>query len=397
VRVTAERRAVITGAGQSQIGRRLGRSVLSLACESAIAAVADAGLAMDDIDGYCAYPGGGIGGPGFAGPASYQVLDSLGVNPDWHASGVEVPGQLGAVMIAAMAVQAGMARHVLVQRTVAEATYGLAGLASQGGSGGGGGIAGDFAFLIPFYAVSPATWLALYAARYMHEYGLTEEQLAWVALNGRRHAARNPHAVFREPLTMEAYLAARVISTPFRLYDCDVPVDGSTSVIVSAADATSGLRHQPAVIEAMGAAMHGRPLWEQWEDLTTTASRDAAAQLWSRTALRPEDVDVAELYDGFSFLTITWLEALGFVERGGAGAFLEGGTATDLDGRLPLNTAGGQLSGGRLHGFGFLAQGCRQLWGQGGDTQVTSEAVDVVAVAAGGAMTCGCLLLRRPD
>src|SRR5205807_2609138 len=270
--------AAVTGVGYSQIGRRLGRSVLSLACESGLAAIADAGLSVDDIDGYCAYPGAVGAGPGFCGPSSYEVIDSLGLLTSWHAAGVEVPGQLGAVMIAAMAVGAGMARHVLVQRTVAEATYGL----TSHNQAGRGGIGGDFAFLLPFNAVSAANWLALYATRYMHESGLRTEQLAWVALNGRRHAARSPRAVVREPLTMEQYLESRMISTPFRLYDCDIAVDGSTSVVVSSLDAVSGLRHQPAVIESMGAAMHGRPLWDQWEDLTTTASRDAGRQLWSR-------------------------------------------------------------------------------------------------------------------
>lgn len=384
--------AAITGAGYSAIGRKLGRSVLSLACESGLAAAGDAGLDIHDIDGYCAYPGAMGAGPGFCGPSSYEVIDSLGIQPNWHAAGVEVPGQLGAVMVAIMAVQAGMARHVLVQRTVAEATFGL----TSQNQASRGGIGGDFAFLLPFNAVSAANWLALYATRYMHEYGLSEEQLAHVALNGRRHAARNPRAVFTEPLTLDAYFASRIISTPFRLFDCDVAVDGSTSVIVSALDATDGLRHPPAVVESMGAAMHGRPLWDQWEDLTTTASRDAGAQLWSRTAYKPADVDVAELYDGFSFLTITWLEALRLVPRGEAGAFLEDLRTTDLGGRLPLNTWGGQLSAGRLHGFPFLAEACQQIWGDAGERQVRKQ-VNVVAVGAGGGNTCGCLLVRRPD
>jgi acetyl-CoA acetyltransferase len=385
--------AAVTGVGYSAVGRQLRRSVLSLACESAIAAVADAGLEMADIDGYCAYPGGIGAGPGFSGPSSYQVIDSLGLHPDWHASGVEVPGQLGAVMIAVLAVGAGMARHVLVQRTVAEATYGLA----SPNQSGRGGIAGDLAYLLPFNAVSPANWVALYARRYMHEFGLTETQLAQVALNSRRHAARNDRAVFRQPLSVEDYFASRAISTPLRLFDCDVAVDGSTSVIVSALGAAPNLRHPPAVVESMGAAMHGRPLWEQWEDMTTTASRDAARQLWSRTAYHPQDVDVAELYDGFSFLTITWLEALGLVPRGEPGALLDDFAAMDIDGRLPLNTWGGQLSGGRLHGFPFLAEACQQIWGECGDSQVREKPVNLVAVAAGGGNTCGCLLVRRPD
>jgi acetyl-CoA acetyltransferase len=385
--------AAVTGAAYSAVGRKLGRTVLSLACESGLAAIADAGLAVDDIDGYCAY--GGAGGRGFSGPSSYEVIDSLGIWPSWHATGAEIPGQLGAVMIAVMAIGAGMARHVLVQRTVAEATYGLS--SQQMGSSGGRAPGGDFSFLLPFNAVSAANWLALNATRYMHTYSLTQEQLAWVALNGRRHAARNPRAVFRAPLTMDEYMASRWISTPFKLFDCDVAVDGSTSFVISAVDASSGLRHEPAVVEAMGAAMRGRPLWDQWEDLTTTASRDAGAELWSKTAYTPSDVDVAQLYDGFSFLTITWLEGLRLVPVGESGAFLMGGANTDLDGRLPLNTWGGQLSSGRLHGFGFLAEACHQLWGVAGEHQVVAKSVNVVAVGAGGGNTCGCLLVRRPD
>jgi len=380
--------AAVTGAGYSAIGRRLGRSVLSLACESGLNAIGDAGLTADDVDGYCAYTG--AGGRGFSGPTSYEVIDSLGLHPEWHASGVEVPGQFGAVMNAVLAVRAGLARHVLVQRTVAEATYGL----TSQNQANWNAIGGDFSFLLPFNAVSAANWLALNATRYMYEYGLRPEQLAWVALNGRRHAARNPRAIFREPLTMEEYLGSRMISTPFHLYDCDVAVDGSTSFVVSALDATSGLRHPPVVIEAMGSAMRGRPLWDQWEDLTTTAARDAGAQLWTRTALTPADVDMAQLYDGFSFLTITWLEGLRLVGRGESGDFLEGGRNTDLDGRLPLNTWGGQLSGGRLHGFAFLAEACQQLWGEAGERQVVARPVNLVAVAAGGGNTCGCLLVR---
>ena len=148
----------VSGAAYSEVGRKLGRTVLSLACESGLRAIQDAGLRAEEIDGYCAY--GGAGGRGFSGPSSYEVMDSLGIHPEWHATGAEIPGQLGAVMIAALAIHAGMARHVLVQRTVAEATYGLS---SQNMGSGGGGIGGDFSFLLPFNAVSAANWLAINA------------------------------------------------------------------------------------------------------------------------------------------------------------------------------------------------------------------------------------------
>src|SRR5438093_380508 len=211
--------------------------------------------------------------------------------------------------------------------------------------------------------MSAANWLSLHAVRHMHEFGTRREHLGEIALTARAHAALNPAAVYREPLTMEDYLRARMVTWPFGLYDCDVPVDGSTAVVVSAADAARDLPHPAVRINAVGSAIRGRPVWDQWEDLTTMAARDAAAQLWARTDLTPADVDTIQLYDGFSWLTLAWIEALGFCQRGEGGPFVEGGRVR-LGGALPLNTWGGQLSGGRLHGFGFLAEAIRQLRGE---------------------------------
>jgi acetyl-CoA acetyltransferase len=165
-------------------------------------------------------------------------------------------------------------------------------------------------------------------------------------------------------------------------------------VIVSRADLARDLRKPPLRIEAVGSAVHGRYSWDQFDDLTSMAARDAAAMMWARTELRPSDVDVAELYDGFSFLTLAWLEAMGFCGRGEAGPFVEGGARIALDGELPLATQGGQLSGGRLHGLGFLHEACVQLWGEGGHRQVAGDP-SVAAVGVGGGPVAGCLLLRR--
>ena len=195
-------------------------------------------------------------------------------------------------------------------------------------------------------------------------------------------------------MTMDDYLSARLVSTPFCLFDCDVPADGSTAVIVSAVDTAADLRQQPVAVEAIGTAIHGRPSWDQWDDLTTMALRDASAMLWSRTDLTPADVDVAELYDGFSFITLAWLEALGFCGRGEGGPFIEGGGRIALDGQIPLNTHGGQLSGGRLHGYCFLHEACTQLRGEGGERQVARTPAVAVAAAGGGPLA-GCLLLTR--
>jgi acetyl-CoA acetyltransferase len=191
---------------------------------------------------------------------------------------------------------------------------------------------------------------------------------------------------------MEDYLKARIISDPFGLYDCDAPVDGSTAVIVSSADVVGDLPRPVVRFNAVGTALHKRPLWDQWEDITTMGARDAAAHMWSRTDLKPADVDTAQLYDGFSFLTLAWIEALGFCGRGESGPFVENNRIA-LGGELPLNTWGGQLSGGRLHGFGFVAEAVRQLRGECGHRQVPS--CTVAAVGVGGGPVAGCMLLTR--
>ncbi len=386
-----ERRAIVSGVAQSAIGRRLFRDDLDLTCEAALAAIADAGLRPDDIDGIAAYPGPVQGGPGFAGPGVYEVQDALGIDVYWHLSGLEGPAQISPIIHAALAVAAGLCRHALIYRTVTESTA----AADTGRRGIGAGsleIGGFTAFFIPFGAMSAANWLALYARRHMHEFGTTKEQLGAIALTDRRHAALNPKAVYREPMTMQDYLGARMISEPFGLYDCDVPVDGSTAVVVSSADAARDLPHPAVHFNAVGTAMRARPLWDQWEDITTMAARDAAAHMWSRTDLKPADVDTAQLYDGFSFLTLAWLEALGFCGRGESGPFVENGRIA-LGGELPLNTWGGQLSGGRLHGFGFVAEAVRQLRHECGARQVRDCEVAVVGV--GGGPVAGCMLLTR--
>jgi acetyl-CoA acetyltransferase len=297
------------------------------------------------------------------------------------------------VFNAAAAVTAGLARHVVCFRTVWEATA-QADAGRGGVTGAAPRVSGALAHLVPFGALSAANWVAMMARRHFHEYGTTREQLGALAITERANAARNPEAVYRDPLTMEEYLAARMVSEPLGLFDCDVPVDGSTAVILSHTDAAADLRRPPLRLESLGTALSGRPSWDNFDDLTTMAARDAAASMWARTGLRPNDVDVAALYDGFSFLTLVWLEAMGFCGRGESGPFLEGGARIALDGDLPLNTGGGQLSAGRLHGYGHLREACLQLWKDAGDHQVPGDP-EVAAVGIGGGPLGGCLLLVR--
>lgn len=392
-----ERKAAITGIGQSDIGRRLGRDPLALTLDACLAAIDDAGLSRTDIDGVATYPGIMQGAPGFSGAGVTDVQDALRLDLNWWAGGPETSGQLGSVITACAAIATGYARHVLCFRSVFESSAQGRGPRAGIGMGGGGGVpraSGMLQWTLPYGAASAACWIAMFAQRHFLEYGTTREQMAWIALNARRNAALNPKAVYREPLTLDDYLGARPISTPFCLYDCDVPVDGATAVVLSHVDAARDLRRHPLRVEAAGSALHGRPSWDQFDDLTTMALRDAAKMMWSRTDLRPRDVDVAECYDGFSFIAMAWLEALGFCGKGESGPFIDGGTRIALDGEIPLNTQGGQLSAGRLHGYGFLHEACVQLWGEGGERQVRGNA-EVAVAAAGGGPLGGCLLITR--
>ena len=392
-----ERRAAISGIGQSEYGRRMERDPLALTADACLAAIEDAGLRRQDIDGLSTYPGAGIqGAPGFTGAGVSEVQEMLRLDLDWFCGGPELPGQLGAVINACAAVATGLARHVLCFRTVWESTAQGKGRRAGIGTGGGGSFraSGIMEWTLPFGAASAACWIAMMAQRHFHEYGTTREQLAQIALNARRNAGLNPKAIYRDPMSLEDYFAARMITTPFCLFDCDVPVDGSTAFIVSSLEAARDLRRPPVRVEAVGSALHGRPSWDQFDDLTTMAARDAAKMMWSRTDLRPADVDVAQLYDGFSFITLSWLEALGFCGVGEGGPFIEGGQRIALEGEIPVNTHGGQLSAGRLHGYGFLHEACVQLWGEGGERQVSGNP-EVAVAAAGGGPLGGAILLTR--
>jgi acetyl-CoA acetyltransferase len=384
-----ERRAVISGIGQSAIGRQVDRSGFQLTIDAVLAAVADAGLTIDDIDGLAMFPGGGAANlPGYANGNLYEVQDALRITTTWRQGIVE--GMALPCYGPAMAVASGQARHVVVWRTVKE---GSASRAAGGRPAYGStkpAAEGPLAWLLPIGMLSPVCQVAPYVARYMHDYGVTREQLGWIPVTQRAHAARNPDAVYRSALTIDDYLGSRMISTPICLYDCDVPVDGATAIVVSAADTAPDLR-APVRIEAMAAVVDGRPLWDQWADMGRVG-HGAAAALWARTDLRPGDVDVAELYDGFTIEAVWWLEAMGFCGTGEAGTFVEGGKRITFGGEIPINTWGGQLSGGRLHaGFGHIAEAVRQLRGEAGDRQVAGA--EVAAVSNAGVLESATALL----
>jgi acetyl-CoA acetyltransferase len=391
-----EKDAILSGIGISRIGRRTGIPGLDLTMEAVRAAIADAGLVAADIDGIAT----------LGDTPAEQVNAELLIDAADRGTGFGTGGLLSPVMSACRAVSERRARHVVVYRTIQmlggtvpvkqEENAPAPPLARmlelpEGSPRPAVGPMDDVTDLVAAQAYSAANWLALHCRRHMELYGTTKEQLGWLALNGRRNAALNPLAVYRDPMTMDDYLGARLVSTPFGLLDCDVPIDGSVAVVVSRADYASDCPHRPVRVEAIGGS-DGAGGWFHRDDYPKMAMSDAAAQMWSRTELTPADLGVAELYDGFTYLTIAWLEALGICGDGEAGPFVEGGTRIARDGALPLNTYGGQLSAGRMHGYWALHEGILQLRGEAGERQV-SKRPEVGVVSVGGGPVAGCMLL----
>jgi len=385
-----EHRAVLSGAGRSALGRRLMVDPLSLTIDACLAAVTDAGLTLGDMDGLSTYPG--AAGVGMSEGGVTAVEESLRLHPTWINGGGDLPGPGGAVIAAMLAVGAGLCRHVLCFRTVWESTYAALGL----GRGGAGRLSGALMeWRAPFGAMSAANWIGMNANQYLHRYGATREMLGYIALNGRANAARNPAAIYREPMTMDDYLSARPITSPFGLYDCDVPCDGSVAVVVSDASVAGDLPKRAVRIDAVGTQILERVSWDQDTLTHEPQVLGQAAHLWTRTSLRPPDIDVALLYDGFTFNAISWLEALGFCGLGEAQDWLDEGRRIAMDGELPVNPHGGQLSEGRTHGFGFIYEAVMQLRGDAGDRQVGGATTAVAAT--GGGTPSGVLLLQRAD
>ncbi|MFV8318561.1 thiolase family protein [Mycobacterium sp. 23] len=383
-------RVIISGVGQSAIGRRLGRDGLDLTVEACLAAVADAGLTLAEIDGLTTYPGASQPGVGFSGASLRDIHDALGIKPNWVAGGVESPGQLGAVVDAMLAVAGGLADHVLCWRSIWEGTAQGSGRRKGYGSGMGR-PSGLLGWQLPFGATA-ANLAGLQIRARMLRYGLTREQLASVAIAQRAHAAFNPAAIYSEPLDLETYLEARMVSDPLCMLDCDIACDGATAFVVSRSEHAAQVDHPAVTVEALDCAHHDRFTWEGGDDITRISSRWST--IWERTDFTAADVDVASLYDGFSVFVLCWLEDFGFCPVGESGSWIADPARISLGGELPINTAGGQLSGGRLHGFGHLHEACLQIRGDAGARQVDGAGLAAVGVGAANSGTTA-MLLRR--
>ncbi|MCF4991051.1 thiolase family protein [Pseudomonas gessardii] len=389
-----EKDVAITGVGQSEVGRPSNKSAMRLTLDACLDAIADAGLQRSDIDGVACWPGDNNNGDPFSPVGPSALKSALGLNVNWFGGGYEGPGPLTGVINGAMAIAAGLCNHVLVFRTITEASARRvnkqAGALTNKTQGRDSSYA--WQWFTPFNVQSGINLMALYAQRHFHEYGTRPEQLAQIALTCRQNAMRNPKALYRTPMSMDDYMASRMISSPLRMFDCDVHCDASTAIILSRRDIARDLPNAPIRIEAMGAALNQPWSWDQIS-LTRMAAFDVGQMMWARTDYTPQDVGSAQLYDGFSILTLIWLEALGLCPTGESGGFVEGGTRIALEGTLPINTNGGQLSGGRTHGLGYVHEACLQLWGRAEGRQTREHRVS--AVAAGGGPLGGSLLLVR--
>ncbi|TMK59227.1 MAG: 3-ketoacyl-CoA thiolase, partial [Actinobacteria bacterium] len=221
----------ITGIGMSRVGRRLMVDPLALTVDACRRAVEDAGLTLGDIDGLSTYPGPEGLASGHSEGGVTALEEALRFHPTWINGGIELPGQSGAIVAAMLAISAGLCRHVLCFRTVWESTH--ATLAAMAPPPPMARLVGDFTtWRFPFGAMSAANWIGMCASNHFHRYGTTREALGWIALTARAHAGLNPVAIYRDPMSMDDYLSARMITTPFGLYDCDVPCDGCVAVVV---------------------------------------------------------------------------------------------------------------------------------------------------------------------
>jgi acetyl-CoA acetyltransferase/uncharacterized OB-fold protein len=379
-----ENNAAFTGAGISAIGRNLPQSTLSLTTKACINALADSGLKTADIDGICAYPGTS-GMPGLSSGGVREIAYALNLQTNWHTGAQELPGQAGTIPSAMLAIASGLCKNVLCFTAFSAKNRPLPDHLLNN-------VQGEPRWSLPYGCVSPANWIGMYANRYLQHYGVSETLLGTLAIAQRQNAMMNPEALYQKPLSMESYLSSRKISTPFKLFDCDTPCDGAIAFVISTVDQARDLPKKPVYIEACGTAFAETQSWDQGSGIYQPNVFSASQHLWSRTDLSPKDVDVAQLYDGFTFNVICWLEALGFCEPGGATDFIGDGSRILTNGQLPINTHGGHLNAGRTNGYGHIYEAITQLRGDAGDRQVNGA--KVAAVSTGGGIPASAMLLK---
>ena len=373
--------AIIAGAAETnRLGKLPDYSTLGLHLEGAINAVADAGLSMKDIDGIATV----------SAPGPVQVAHALGITPRWmDGTGVGGTSFLLHVRHAAAAIAAGQASTVLI-------THGESGRSRIGAARFAPALSSPPGqFEAPYGTFGPTTAFTIPVLRYMKDYGLTHEQLAYVAVAQRQWAAKNPRALYRDPITVDDVLASRLVAYPLHLLECCLVTDGGGALIVTSAQRAGDFPKPPVYVLGAGESAE-TPMISQMVDFTESQAMRLAGQaaFW-QAGITTADVDHLMIYDAFAHLPIYGLEALGFVPKGEAGGFIADGN-TEPGGLLPLNTNGGGLSYTHTGMYGMFAiqEAVRQVRGEAA-AQVASPDISVVLGNGGMFATVGVLVLGR--
>ena len=381
-------KASIVGIGATEFSKESGRSEMSLASEAVAAAIADAGLKPSDIDGMVTYS--------TDNNPDVEIARHVGIGSLRHFSRVHYGGgaACGTIVMAAMAVATGVADAVVCYRAFNERSGRRFGAGVQDLPNAATAERAQFSWTTPAGQLTPASWVAMVARRYMHLYGATSADFGRVAVAGRRHAANNPAAWFyNDPITLEDHQASRWIVDPLHLLDCCQESDGGQALVVTSAERARDLPNTPALIVA-GAQGAGVDQWTM-----TSFFRDDIAQLpemkvvadelWTSSGLTPADIQTAILYDHFTPYVLMQLEEFGFCGRGEAKDFVRDG-AIEMGGRLPINTHGGQLGEAYIHGMNGIAEGVRQI--RGTSVNPVSNVENVLVTAGTGVPTSGLIL-----
>ncbi|WP_030193500.1 lipid-transfer protein [Streptomyces sp. NRRL S-87] len=373
-------RAAIAGIGATEFSKDSGRSELRLAVEAVHAALDDAGLTAADVDGMVTFT--------MDTSPEITVAQAAGMGELSFFSRIHYGGGAACATVqqAALAVATGVAEVVVCYRAFNERSGRRFGSGVQHREASAEGAA--LGWSLPWGLLTPASWVAMAAQRYLHTYGLTPEAFGHVAVTGRRHAATNPAAWFHgRPITLADHAASRWIVEPLRLLDCCQETDGGQALVVTSVERARDLRRPPAVISAAaqgaGRMQEGMTSFYR-DDLAGLPEMDVVArQLWRTSGSGPADIDVAILYDHFTPFVLMQLEAFGFCRPGEAAAYV----AADA---LPLNTHGGQLGEAYLHGMNGIAEAVRQL--RGTAVNQVSGAARALVTAGTGVPTSGLVL-----
>ena len=390
--MTLSGRAAIAGIGATEFSKRSGRSELQLSVEAVRAAVVDAGLDVDEIDGLTTFT--------MDTSSEIAVARELGLAELRFFSRINFGGggACATVQQAAMAVATGVADVVVAYRGFnerSESRFGQFSLAAAAQVNTNGL---DNAWTYPMGLGTPAATVAMQARRYLHEYGATSADFGAVAVADRRHAAVNPNAFFYErPITLEDHQASRMIVDPLHLLDCCQESDGAVALVVTSAERARDLAQKPAVVTA-AAQGSGRDQFVMTsyyrDDIGIPEMGVVGRELWRQSGLGPDDMPMAILYDHFTPYVLMQLEELGFCGRGEAPGFVADG-AIEVGGRLPLNTHGGQLGEAYIHGMNGIAEAVRQIRGTSVN-RVPAAADSHVLVTAGTGVPTSGLVLSAP-